>query len=169
MRRTARTIESDDVVADDESVSRSVVRAPWSPAQIVALVIGLIFTVMGGVTLARTGIDFSNVSATHTSVAGLDHTVLLGTIEFFFGLLLLGAGAVPGAGRGSMSFLGIVMLGFGLVVAIQPSTFHESLGMHASNGVFYVIFGTILLISAMVAPIFMDDSRTSTRRRTYVD
>jgi hypothetical protein len=157
--------EEVDVVADDEQSSRSVVRAPWSPAQIVALVIGLVFTVMGGVTLARTGIDFSDVAATHTEVAGLHHTVLLGVIELFLGLLMLGAGAVPGAGRGSMSFLGILLLGFGLIVAIQPSTFHASLGMHASNGVFYLITGVVMLVAAMVAPVFFDDTRVSTRRR----
>lgn len=143
-------------------------RAPWSPAQVVALVIGLIFTVMGGVALARTGINFSDVSSTHTQVAGMHHTVVLGLIELFLGLVLLGAGAIPGAGRGSMSFLGIVLLGFGLVVAIQPSSFHSSLGMHASGGVFYIVCGVVLLVAAMVAPVFFDDSRVSTRR-TYVD
>lgn len=168
MRRTVRTI-SDDVVADDQQVNRSVVRAPWSPAQIVALIIGILFTVMGGVALARTGINFNDVTATHTQVAGLHHTTILGMIELFLGLVLLGAGAIPGAGRGSMSFLGIVLLGFGLVVTIQPSSFHSSLGVHASNGVFYIVCGVILLVTAMVAPVFFDDSRVSSRRSTLVD
>ena len=167
MRRVVRSVESDDVIADDEVVHRSVARAPWSPAQIVTIAVGALLAILGGVALARTGINFSDMTETHVDVAGLHHTALLGLAELILGLVLIGAGTVPGAGRSSMTFLGVVMLGFGIIVAIQPSSFHEALGMHASNGVVYILCGAALLIAAMVSPVIYDGSRTGVRR-TYV-
>lgn len=167
MRRTVRTVEADDVV-DDEVVHRAVVRAPWSPAQIVALVIGAILTIMGGVALARTGLNFGNLDTARTTVMGLEHTAILAAIELVVGLTLIGAGAVPGAPRGTMSFMGALLLLFGIIVAIEPNGMHRALGTTTGHGWFWAICGVILLVAAMVAPVFYDADRRSTVRRGTV-
>jgi hypothetical protein len=160
----------DEVVVDDTVGQTSVVRAPWSPAQIVALSIGAMLTLLGAVALARTGINFNDVTAQHVNVAGFHHTALLGLLEFAVGLFLIGVGAVPGAARMSMTFFGIVLLGMGIVVAASPLSFHAGLGTHSGHGFLYMISGATLLITAMVAPIFFDrDARRYTRTSDVVE
>jgi hypothetical protein len=164
MRRVVRT-EADEVVADDEVVHREVVRAPWSPAQFVALAIGAILTVMGGVALARTGIDFNHFDTARTTVAGLEHTALLAVIELVVGLVLIGTAAVPGAPRGTMSFMGVLLLLLGIIIAIEPNGTHRALGTTSGHGWFWAILGVILLVSAMVSPVIYDADRRSVARR----
>ena len=153
----------DEVVTDDV-VHTAVARAPWSPAQLVALAIGAMFTILGAVALARTGIDFENVSAQHVTVAGFHHTALLGLLEFMTGLFLIAVGAVPGGARPTMTFFGMLLLGFGLVVAIEPNAFHSAMGTHGGHGALYALSGAILLVTAMVAPVFLDGDRRYSRR-----
>lgn len=152
MRRVVRTVD-DDYVEDDVAVSRSVARPPWSPAQIVAFVAGLFLVVLGGVALARAGLNFGDLEANRVEVLGLGHTALTGLIELVLGLVLLGAAAMPGAERGTMVFVGVLLLGFGIIVAIEPSAFAEPLGTTSANGWFWAILGAILLVASMVAPI----------------
>jgi hypothetical protein len=158
-----------EVFVDDAVVDRTVARAPWSPAQMVAIVIGTIFLLLGAVALARTGIDFENVSAQHVDVAGFHHTALLGLVELVVGLFLIGAGAMPGAGRASMTFFGVLLLGFGVVVLAQPSAFHRTLGTHGGHGALYVLTGVILMAAAMVSPVFFDRDRRYARRSGVVE
>src|SRR5690348_16568952 len=95
-RVVRRYVDDADVVDDAEVVNSSVERAPWSPAQIVALIVGAVLAIIGGIVLARTGINFSNVTGHHVTVAGMDQTAIMGVIELAVGLLLIGTGAVPG-------------------------------------------------------------------------
>lgn len=143
----------------ERSSSMAVARQPWSPAQLVALVLGVIFLVIGGIALARTGIDVRHLTARHVTVAGAGQTQLMAYIELVFGALLLGAGAVPGAGRGGMTFLGVIALVFGIVLKAQPSSFHR-LGTGGGYGVFLIVIGVVLVVSAIVAPVYW----TATRR-----
>src|SRR5207248_401239 len=83
---------------------------------------GILFVVLGVATLGQTGLHVHGFAHTHVRVFGLHHTPLLGAGELGFGLLMLAAGAVPGAGRAVMAFLGVVALGAGLVVLIQPTS-----------------------------------------------
>lgn len=167
IRRVSRPVER-EVVAEDEVVHRDIERAPWSPAQFVALGVGLLLTVFGGVAIARAGIDFNTVAETHVSVAGLHHTAALGFLELVVGLLLLGVGAMPGAGRGGMTFTGVLLLGFGLIVMIQPDSFHSTLGAHGGNGLVLAFLGITLLVTAMVSPIIFDTDRRVVSRRNDV-
>lgn len=146
----------------NEFRSRSVAveRQPWSPAQIIAIVLGIVFVVLGGIALARTGIN-SHVTSEHVSVVGSMQTQLMGYIELVYGALLLAVGSIPGAGRGGMSFLGILALVFGIIVVAQPSTFYHSLGIGSGYGVFLIIVGAVLAITSMVAPIYWGFSRRS--------
>ena len=145
---------------------RRVEWAPWSPAQFVALGIGVIFVILGAVSLASTGLDFGRYPLPHSSVAGFHHTPVLGVIELVFGLLMLMAGAVPGASRGMMTFLGIVALGLGIVLLIQPATFHDVLGVHSASGWLYVVTGAVSFIAAMAAPIIFGRDRVSAARQS---
>jgi hypothetical protein len=169
MRRVIRTVADDDIVTDDVVARREVIRAPWSPAQIVALVIGAVLTVLGGVALARTGLNIGDLDGARTQVMGLEHTALLALIELIVGVVLIAAGAVPGAPRGAMSFVGAVLLLFGLIVAIEPSGTHRAFGTTTGHGWFWAILGVVLLGTAMVAPVIYDaDRRGFVRRGTLI-
>ncbi|MCU1462574.1 MAG: hypothetical protein JWO37_2649 [Acidimicrobiales bacterium] len=156
-----------DRLAEGEVVSRRVARAPWSPAQFVALAIGIFFIVLGGVALARTGIHTDNMTRM-TQVGGWQHTTWLGLGELAYGLLMLAAGAVPGGLRGLMSFLGVAALGFGIIVVIQPSSFHRTLGVTAGNGWLYVVTGAVSVLAAMAAPVVFGSDRVAERRHREV-
>ncbi len=159
-----------DVVETDRVEHRSVQRAPWSPAQLVALLIGGLLVVMGGIALANTGINFADLTGSRTEVMGLSHTAALAAIELVLGLILVAAGAVPGAPRGTMTFAGVLMLGFGIVIIAQPSLFEGTLGTTSANGTFMVVSGVILLLAAMLAPTnFGRDAGGTARAARTVD
>lgn len=136
------------------SRSTAVERRPWSPAQLVALILGVVFVVLGGIALARTGIDIHHLSYKHVKVAGAGQTQLAAYIEIVFGALLLAAGALPGGGRGGMIFLGIVSFIFGIIVEAQPSSFYNRLGIGTGYALFLILVGIVLLVTAMVAPVY---------------
>jgi hypothetical protein len=163
-------IVEDDVVGDAEVVNRSVARAPWSPAQIVALIIGGILAIIGGVTLARTGINFSDLSSNHVTVAGMDQTAIMGIGELVIGLFLIGAGAVPGGGRVSMTFWGVVLLGFGIVLLISDSStsMHRWFTDDSGTGWFFVVMAAVLLVTAMAAPVIFGSDRRAVARRSAI-
>jgi hypothetical protein len=155
---------------DQQVAHRRVDWAPWSPAQFIALGIGALYIILGVGTLAQTGITASGFLDQHVSVLGFHHTPLLGVVELVFGLLMVMAGAIPGAARGTMSFLGILALGAGIVFIIQPASLHGFLGVHTDNGWLYIVTGIVSLLTAMIAPIIMDNSRSSVaRERNIVD
>ena len=168
--RFRRVVNDVDEVDDAEVVDRAVARPPWSPAQFVALLIGAIFAIIGGITLTKTGINFDDISSRHESVAGMDHTALLGVIELAVGLFLIGAGAIPGGARGAMTFFGVILLGFGIVMAIDNTgtTMHRWLGEGSDVGWFFGIAGAILLVAAMVSPVIFGTDRQAVARRSAV-
>ncbi|RYZ64668.1 MAG: hypothetical protein EOP08_08510 [Proteobacteria bacterium] len=150
----------DQVVGEQRIAQRSVARPAWSPAQGIALVIGIIYLVLGGIALARTGFSFDALE--QADVAGLGHTVWMGLISLLFGLIVLGAGALPGADRSGMVFAGIVGIAGGIVIAVQASSFERVLGVHQANGVVYAITGAVLLLTAMLAPVYRSRGRADT-------
>jgi hypothetical protein len=159
MRRVVRTVADDEVVSDD------VVHRAWSPAQIVAFIVGFVLAVLGGVALPRTGINFADLDAARAEVMGLEHTPVLALSELVLGLVLLGAAAAGSAPRGTMSFTGVVMLLFGVIVAIEPTAFNRTLGTTSGHGWFYAVLGVVLLVTAMVAPVvFSSDERRYVHR-----
>jgi hypothetical protein len=147
-------------MAQEQVEQRSVTRAPWSIAQTVSLVLGIIYVVFAGVALARTGPNFSTIN--HVEVAGLHHTVWLVIGELAFGLALIGMGARPGADRGGMIVAGILAIGAGMVIAIEPEAFHRLFGVHQSSGIFFAVTGAILLLTAMVAPTIVSRRNVQT-------
>jgi len=131
--------------------------ATWSPAQAVALIIGIGLTALGAVGMARGGFD--DVT-THVNMGGLHHTTLLGIIELAFGVLMMAAGAIPGAARGAMVFLGALALAFGIMVAVGPAPFHDSLATHSVHAALYITIGAVSLLTAMAAPVISGSSRS---------
>src|SRR6266568_6246448 len=113
-------------VVEQPVIHRHTRRVSWSPAQVVALIVGLFYGIIGAVALLRTGIHTDGQDALlhpRVSVGGFHHTPLLAMIEVGFGLLCILAGAIPGGGRTTMTFLGTVALGLGIIIVIQPSSF----------------------------------------------
>src|SRR5438445_4573594 len=138
---------------------------PWSPAQVVALAIGLFFAVLGGIALARTGLDVNDVHHPHRIVGwgNWHHTPLLALIELGFGVLMMVAGAVPGAWRGAMGLLSAVAFGFGIFIVADaaPVRLHLWLGVHHANGWLYIVVGAIGLAATMLSPVIWSRSQTT--------
>jgi hypothetical protein len=149
MRSSEPTTERTRTGAGETYETRRVILWGWSPGQVIGFVVGLVFVVLGGVAVARTGIDFQHLTLKHVQVAGAGHTQLLGYLEIGYGILMLAAASVADGGRGLMSFLGLTALAFGLIVAIQPSSFLHGLGVTGSGyGVFLAVVGVIVVVGA---------------------
>ncbi len=147
---------------DDRTVATA---SMFSAAQALSLLVGVASLVLGAVALARTGLAFDDLSATHVTVVGLDHSALLAVIEVVFGLFAIGAGAMPGGSRGLMVALGVLSLGFGVFVFAAKDDLHDSLGVHDGNAWVAVISGVLLLVGALLPT---SEARTY-RRSTTVD
>ncbi len=133
----------------------------WTPAQLLALVLGVVFLVLGGVALLRGGVGNTLFEPT-VSVAGLGYTPLLAIIEIIFGLLLLAVGAFPGAAD-AVVFLGVLELTFGLIIVIEPNAFRASLGAGRGHGWFYVITGGLAALVSLFLPAVYRWRTTSVR------
>ena len=166
-----RVVDADGYTETPELGVTEVESGPWSPAQVVALAIGLFFAVLGGIALARTGLDLNDVHHPHRIVGWGDwhHTPLLALIELGFGVLMMLAGALPGAWRGLMGLLSAAALGFGIFVVADaaPVRLHNWLGVHHANGWLYIAVGAIGLAATMLSPVVWSRSRTThgARRR----
>jgi len=132
---------------------RTVGRRVISPSQMVAGTIGLILVVLGGVALARVGLD--SLTGETTSVLGFGHTALMGIIDVVAGLFFLGA-AASSSGRGTMIGLSLVAVAFGAIVAIEPDAF-DSLGTGSELGLLYLILGLVGLVAALAFPTTVVD------------
>jgi hypothetical protein len=143
-----------EVVSQDGATVRAVRRTAWSPAQVIAVMAGLLLVVLGGVGLARAGTDFSRLALSHTQVAGMGISPLSALVELVVGVLILAGGAYPDGAKATSSVFGVLLLAFGLIVAIDPSPFFRTWAYARPDGVFYAIVGAILLITAAVSPVF---------------
>jgi hypothetical protein len=162
MFRRRETVDDVDRVED---VDRPV--TVWSPAQIVAFVIGAAAVAVGAVALTRTGFHPDRLYDNERTVLTFHHTPMLAIAEIAFGVLMLFAALSP-AGRALMAFLSAVMLGFGVVILadVWQGHFHHWFGVHDRNGWLYVIVGAVGLFSALFLPTFHTGG--TTRRRTLI-
>jgi len=164
--RTEREYVEERREAPSDYVRREVPVADptaWSPAQFVGLVVGVGVTVFGIIAVARTGFDTAHIYAPHTKVWNLPHSPLLGVIEIGYGALMILASVVPGGLRTLMGFLGAAALVFGIVVLAGPShRLTHWLAVAHSSGVFFAVIGAIVVVAAMVSPVFL---LGGTRRR----
>lgn len=161
-----------DYVDDAPVVERESVAPmrPWSPAQIIGLIIGIGFTVLGIAAVARTGFDTSHIYSPHDVVWHLPHSPLLALIEIGFGVLLILSSLVPGASRPMMGLLGVISLVFGIVILVDAATSnlnHHFAVTHRSGWLFTIV-GAVLLLTAMFAPVFFGSRRRRTVRPATV-
>src|SRR5262245_64816596 len=92
--------DRDDAVVDDSEVVRP--RPLWSPAQIIGLVIGLLYLIGGIAAMASTGFNTSHIYTPHKVVYHVAHSPLLALCTIVFGALVIIASVVPGAARSAM-------------------------------------------------------------------
>ncbi len=167
-RRAVREAPEEELTVED----RGVVTHVWSPAQIVAVVIGAAFLIMGIAVLARTGFTVDDVMRPQEEVLGFRHSPLLGAIEIGFGALLIVTGVVSGGARALMALLGVVAATFGLllIVDVAPDRLHHWLGVGDPYGWMALVVGVVLLVAAMFSPdIAQGSRRRETRSRHVVD
>src|SRR5262249_37708057 len=92
-RGAYEVVDRDDAVVDDGEVVRP--RPAWSPAQIIGLVIGLLYLIGGIAAIASTGFDTSHIYTPHKFVYHVAHSPLLALCEIVFGALLIIASVIP--------------------------------------------------------------------------
>lgn len=152
----------DNGAFENGAVIREVRRAAWSPAQLIDVAAGVLLVVLGGVGLARAGTNFSDLTYAHSQVIGLGVTPLSAVAELVAGVLLLAGAAYAASSKAMSSFVGVVMLAFGLVVALDQAPFHRAWDFGRPNGIACAIAGAVLLLSSIASPVF------SSRRRIVV-
>jgi len=138
---------------------------PWSPLQLIGLIVGVGFTVLGIVAVARTGFDTSHIYTPRTVVWHLRHNPLLAVIEIGYGVLMILASVVPGGLRALMGLLGAAALVLGIVtLAGPPQRINHWLAVANANGVVFTIVGAVVVLAAIVSPVFFAGTRRQTRR-----
>ncbi len=162
-------LRSRQVAASEGASYRVSNRAPWSPAQIVVAVVGLIFIVIGGAALARAGVHFDAVPLSRTEIAGLWFTNMSALITLVAGVIMLLGAIDPDAAKATMWFFGVLLIAFGLIVAISPQPFATMWGYGTANGVFYIIAGAVLLLAGAVSPVYYSRHYVRSERQVVED
>jgi hypothetical protein len=131
----------------------------------VGLIGGIGFTILGIVTVVKSGFDTSHIYTPHVVVWHLPASPLFAVIEIGFGVLLILASVVPGGSRPLLAFFGAAALIFGIVVlaSADNSRLNYWLGSTHRTGLLYTIYGAVLLVTALFAPAF-GGSRRARRR-----
>jgi hypothetical protein len=130
---------------------------PWSPAQIISMIIGIGFVVLGIAAVARTGFNTDDVYNPRYLVWHLPHNPVLAVSEIAFGALLIIAAVVPGGARWLMGLLGAIALVFGLLVLVDAAQtdMNHWLAVEHSNGWLFTIVGAVLILTAWLSPVFV--------------
>jgi hypothetical protein len=145
--------------SDDKRVTLD--KRVWSPAQLVAAALGLFLIVLGAVSLLRSGVE--TLTSPTATVLGFSQTPLMALISIVMGALFLRAAASTLGVRGSLTFLGLLSLGFGLIVAIEPGATATWFGGTRSLGLLYLAIGAASLVAGWASPTIVQE-RTSTRQ-----
>lgn len=159
-KRTRSTTTRNDGSYDEQVLVEDKPGRVWSPAQIVASVLGIAAIVFGALALIETGIDGS-LKRPHEELWSFHHTPLLALVEIGFGVVLLLAATSATFGRGVMAILGTGAAAFGILIVLDawPNRLHRWLGVHDRNGWLFVIVGGVVLLSAFVLPTIVRPGR----------
>jgi hypothetical protein len=139
-----RKTTSSKIAAETVVTSRTTAIAP---ASIVAAVVAVVLLLLGGITLARAGLDGS-LDVPIVSVAGFTATAILGLIEIGFGLILLLAALAQE--RNAIMFVAIIGGVSALVVVFQPTLGEVSLGIERGFAVLAAIVMAAIVVSALL-------------------
>lgn len=158
---------SDAEVVEDADQGRGHV---WSPAQAVALLLGIAAIVLGALALADTGLDLGNLTEPHRIVQSFHTTPLLALAEIVWGVLMVMAGLRPVAGRALMTLLGAASIGLGALtlLGVWQHTLRHWLGVHDRNGWLFIAAGAVSLVAAFVLPVVATPGTRIIRRRQVV-
>jgi hypothetical protein len=130
---------------------------------------GVLFIVLGGSALARAGLHFDAVPLTRTQVAGLWFTNMSALITLVAGVIMLAGAIDPDGAKATMWFFGIILIAFGLIVAISPHAFMNMWGYTSASGVFYIVVGAVLLVAGAVSPVFSSRRSVVSQREVMDD
>jgi hypothetical protein len=163
LRRQKQEVDANRAGGSDVYEERATTLT-WSPAQLIALAVGIGFVVLGAAVLAKTG--SSHLYTPLVVVWHLGHSPLLGWIDVGFGLLLILTAVIPGGVRAFMGLLGAGALAFGIVVLVDaaPNRLHRWLGVTHTNGWLYVGVGAALVLAAFALPVFVIERHRQIRR-----
>jgi hypothetical protein len=138
--------------AETRRVTRSAI---VSPASIVAGIVAILLLILGGITVARAGVDGGIDQP--VEVAGFTATALLGFIELGFGAVLL-ISALSRA-RESIMFFGILGTVASVIAVFQPTVGNGSLGLERGFAVLMTIAMLIVTFAAFLPTIRSRSSR----------
>lgn len=149
MRRTPDPDEQavlSDTVAEDRRTER---RWAMDASDVLALLAGIFFTVVGVIALINLGFD-GFPSEDQTEVAGLAHTHVWALASIVLGLFFLaGAGSW---GRSTTTFASALTLVVGIVVIAANDRLDEVVATNTAYGWTAVIIGAVVLVAAIAAP-----------------
>jgi hypothetical protein len=145
----------DDVLVTETDTHRE----PFSVGQGISVAVGVFFVVIGAVGLARTGLD--ELTTPTAEVAGLGMTPILALLHIAVGLIALLGGASRAAARGTMLFVGPILLAAGIIALMERV---ESLGWDQTNGVAYLLVGVVATAAAIATrAVVVSNTRSDVR------
>lgn len=154
------TAASDGVyVAERPTVAATHTVSSYGSVALYAIVAGLVaivLLILGGITVARAGLD-GPLDQPVTNVAGFTATALLGLIELGFGAVLLIAALTRA--REFILFLGIIGAVASIIGIFQPDIGHGALAMEKG----FAVLMTVLLLAVTLAAFLPTFRRTSSR------
>ena len=121
---------------------------------IVAGIVAIVLLILGGITVARAGLD-GPLDDPVTNVAGFTATALLGLIELGFGVVLL-IGALSRA-REFILFLGIIGAVAAIIGIFQPDIGNGALALEKGFAVLMTVLMIAVALSAFL-PTFRHSS-----------
>lgn len=131
----------------------------FTPAALVAGVAAIGLLLIGGITVARAGIDGS-LDEPIVNVAGFTATALLGLIELVFGIVLLSAALTRA--QSTILFLGIAGGVMALVAVFQPSVGEGSLAIERG----FAVVAALVMAAVVIAALLPTIRRRSVVQRT---
>lgn len=134
------------------------VREPFGVAQIVCLIAGILFLVLGAIGLARSG--FGSLVEPEAEIGTLGATPLLSLIHLFIGIAGLVGATGRSASRSTCMFVGPLLIAGGIIAMIEQV---DALGYTSVNGILYLITGIVMIGAAMLTPLVaIEDRRVTT-------
>ncbi len=121
---------------------------------VVAGIVAVVLLVLGGITVARAGLDGA-MDEPVVNVAGFTATALLGLIELGFGVVLLLAAL--GRAREFVLFLGVIGSVASIVAVFQPDIGNGALAMEKGLAVLLTILFLVVTVAAFL-PTFRHSS-----------
>ncbi|MEQ1703197.1 MAG: hypothetical protein ABMA25_24085 [Ilumatobacteraceae bacterium] len=134
-------------------------RTSWfTPAALVASLAAIALLVVGGITVARAGLD-GPLDEPVISAANYTATAILGLIELAFGVVLLSAAL--SRSREGILFIGIVGGVMALIAVFEPTIGNGALAIERPFAVIVALVMAAVVVSALLPSI----RRSNTQRR----